>query len=75
MIGTTGSVTVRAFLARPELENKTEQNRLAGRPGGRDGEDRLRGGLVRAERIEPPPGWPSQAAMGSGLQHGRVSAA
>ena len=31
MIGTTGSVTVRAFLARPELENKTEQNRLAGR--------------------------------------------
>ena len=42
---------------------------------GRDGEDRLRGGLVRAERIEPPPGWPSQAAMGSGLQRGRVSAA
>ena len=35
MIGTTDSVTVRAFLARPELENKTEQNRLAGRPGGR----------------------------------------
>ena len=60
----------------PNSRIKPSRTAWPARPGGRDGEDRLRGGLVRAERIEPPRGWPSQAAMGSGLlQRGRVSAA